>query len=191
MAVRNALLVTLLVALIAATASAQGKGRGRDSDPNSGWGPNAVPPVAPPMHRPAPSANKGRVGTYQAKTSVAGCNYYVYVPRSCSDANPAGLHLFFHGQTGQGGAPDFGLWARDFLEPQNLIGINMQYLDGDNMKDTPGKVAAAVEAIEQVMADYKVIQGRGVVASFSGGGLPHMLFAVMYGRADAKKGSWP
>jgi hypothetical protein len=182
----------LLVALVAATASAQGKGRGRDrdSDPNSGWGPAATPPVAPPLPHPAPSANKGRVGTYPAKTSIAGCNYYVYVPKSCSDANPAGLHIFFHGQGGQGGAPSFDQWAKDFLEPQNLIGINMQYLDGDNMKDTPGKVAAAIEAITQVMADYKVIEGRGVIASFSGGGLPHMLLAVMYGRAEAKKGTW-
>ena len=71
---------------------------------------DSLPPI------PKPSENKGKPGTYQAKTSHEGCNYYVYVPKSYSDDNPAGLHLYFHGQGGQGGASGFGQWATQFLE---------------------------------------------------------------------------
>jgi len=120
-----------------------------------------------------PSENKGKTGTYQVKTSRDGCNYFVCVPKSYSEANPAGLHVYFHGQNGQNGAGGFGQWSAPFLERFNLIGINMQYMDGDNGKDTGGKTEAAVEAILQVMADYKIIPRRGVACSFSGGGLPH------------------
>jgi hypothetical protein len=140
----------------------------------------------PPL---GPSKDQGRAGTYQATTKYAGCNYYVCVPKSYSAEHPAGLHLFFHGQNGQGGAPDFGRWGRLYLEPYNLIGINMQYTDGDNMKDTDGKVAAAQQAIAQVCADYKVIVPRGVVSSFSGGGLPHGLMAMKY--AGTRGPHWP
>ncbi|MBM4018577.1 MAG: hypothetical protein FJ288_09665 [Planctomycetes bacterium] len=139
--------------------------------PAAAAGAPAAPPAAPAS--PQPSENKGRTGSYECKTSRAAYNYYVYVPKSYSDENPAGLHLYFHGQGGGGSAPHFGQWARHFLEPQNLIGINMQYTDGDNGKDTAGKVEAALEAIRQTMADYKVILGRGACGSFSGGGLPH------------------
>jgi len=125
-----------------------------------------------PAEKP-PESNKGRKGTYQAKTSHPGYNYYVYVPASYSDENPAGIHVFFHGQGGGGGAQWFGNWSKYFCDPYNLVGINMQYEDGDNAKDTAGKVAAAAEAIKQVMADYKIVLGRGAVGSFSGGGLPH------------------
>jgi len=121
---------------------------------------------------PAPSSNAGKRGTYQADLKrFANYKYWVCVPTSYSDDKPAGLHLYFHGQGGHTGAPHFGQWQNDFLEPFNLIGINMQYLDGDNMKDTAGKVEAAQDAISQTMADYKVVL-RGVVACFSGGGLP-------------------
>ncbi|HUV39607.1 MAG TPA: hypothetical protein VMY39_08320 [Planctomycetota bacterium] len=138
-----------------------------------------------------PSENRGRRGTYLCKTSDPACNYYVCVPESYSDDNPAGLHLFFHGQGGQGGAASFGLWSKDFLEPFNLIGINMQYTDGDNTKDPEGKVAAAVEAIRQTLADYKVIRGRGVVCSFSGGGVPHAMLVSQYAKRGTKPGDWP
>ena len=133
-----------------------------------------APAATPPAEKPA-EGNKGRPGTYQSKTSHDGCNYYVCVPKTYSDSNPAGLHLFFHGQGGGGSAPNFGQWAKHFLEPHNLIGINMQYTDGDNAKDTSGKADAAIEAIKQTLADYKVILGRGAAGSFSGGGLPHRL----------------
>jgi hypothetical protein len=138
-----------------------------------------------------PSANKGRRDTYAVETTRPGCNYYVYVPKSYSDDNPAGIHLHFHGQSSQGTAPYFDTWAKYFLEPYNLIGINMQYMDGDNQRDTAGKVAAAVEAIAQVSADYKIIRGRGVICSFSGGGLPHALMAQKYGLVGAKPDAWP
>jgi len=143
------------------------------------------------QHPPAkPSENAGKKGTYQVKTSRPGCNYYVCVPASYSEMNPAGLHLFFHGQSGQGGAPNFGSWSKHFLDKHNLIGINMQYEDGDNAKDTEGKVKAAQEAIAQTIADYKIVPGRGVVCSFSGGGLPHALFYD--GQAKGGRGaSWP
>jgi hypothetical protein len=135
------------------------------------------------------SANAGRAGSYQATTRYGTYNYWVCVPASYSADNPAGVHLFFHGQNGQGGAPDFGRWKKYFLEPFNLIGINMQYMDGDNQKDTEGKVAAAQQALAQVCADYKVIVPRGVVCSFSGGGLPHGLSAAKY--AATRGPRWP
>src|SRR5258706_2689622 len=100
-------------------------------------GSQAGPPARP---APKPSENAGRKGTYQAKTSRGGYNYYVCVPAAYSDENPAGLHLFFHGQNSQSAAPKFGTWPRSFLDPHNLIGINMQYEDGDNARDTEGKV---------------------------------------------------
>lgn len=126
-----------------------------------------------PGDAPAPSANAGRRGTYQADLKRHGqYKFWVCVPAGYSDDTPSGLHLFFHGQNGQTGAPSFGQWQGAFLDPYNLIGINMQYLDGDNMKDSDGKIEAAQEAIAQVMADYKVVL-RGAVNSFSGGGIPH------------------
>jgi len=137
---------------------------------------------APPPAGPAPSANKGKTGTYECKTSHTGCNYYVFVPQSYSEDNPAGIHIYFHGQGGGNGAPNFGQWTKHFLEPHNLIGINMQYTDGDNGKDTSGKVEAAVEAIRQTMADYKILFGRGAVGSFSGGGLPHEQLMDKFGK---------
>jgi hypothetical protein len=139
---------------------------------------------------PKPSANAGKPGTYMAKTSRPGCNYFVYVPKACSAGAPAGLHLFFHGQGGAGLARNIELWAPEFLDKFNLIGVNMYYEDGDNAKDTEGKVQAAREAVAQVMADYKIVAGRGAIGSFSGGGLPH----AMYYDAEAKKGrgaAWP
>jgi hypothetical protein len=139
---------------------------------------------------PKPSANAGKKGTYQVKTSRPGCNYYVCVPSSYSEENPAGLHLFFHGQGGQSGAPNFGTWSKHFLDKFNLIGINMQYEDGDNGKDTEGKVKAAQEAIAQTIADYKVIAGRGSICSFSGGGLPHCLFYDGQAKTG-RSATWP
>jgi hypothetical protein len=65
----------------------------------------------------------------------------------------------------------------------------MQYEDGDNQKDTAGKVKAAQEAIAQVCADYKVIVPRGAVGSFSGGGLPHGLMNSLF--AQALSPQWP
>jgi hypothetical protein len=124
-----------------------------------------------------PSANKGRAGKYHVDLTKTGYGYWIQVPSTYSDANPAGIHIFFHGQHGQGGAEWFGGWEGPFLQKYNLIGINMQYMDGDNGHDTPGKVAAARKAIAQTIADYKVVVGRGVICSFSGGGLPHALFA--------------
>jgi hypothetical protein len=146
-------------------------------------------PPAPPL--PKPSANAGKKGEiFGLKTSRAGNNYNLYVPAKYSDDNPAGLHLFFHGQGSQGSARSFGQWATHFLDKFNLIGINMQYEDGDNAKDTEGKVKSAQEAIAQTMADYKIVAGRGVICSFSGGGLPHALFYD--GQAKNGRGqTWP
>jgi hypothetical protein len=126
-----------------------------------------------PGDAPAPSANAGRRGTYQTDLKRhAQYKFWVCVPAAYGDEAPSGLHLFFHGQNGQTGAPNFGQWQGAFLEPFNLIGINMQYLDGDNGKDSDGKIEAAQDAIAQIMADYKVVL-RGAVNSFSGGGIPH------------------
>lgn len=133
----------------------------------------------------APSENAGRKGTYQCKTSHNQYNYYVYVPESYSDTNPAGLHVYFHGQSGQSSAEHFGNWAKHFCEPYNLIGINMQYMDGNNAKDTAGKVEAARQAIEQTQKDYKIVSGRGAMACFSGGGLPAGMFFSQSGKLSA------
>ncbi len=136
----------------------------------------AATQAAPPAPS-KPSANAGKRREYFGlKTSRPGYNYGVYVPAKYSDDNPAGLHLFFHGQGSQGSARNFGQWATYFLDKYNLIGINMQYEDGDNAKDTEGKVKSAQEAIAQTLADYKIVAGRGAICSFSGGGLPHALF---------------
>jgi hypothetical protein len=141
-----------------------------------------------PAAAPQPSKNQGRVGTYQVPTTIGAYNYWVCVPASYDGTRAAGLHLFFHGQNGQGGAKEFGGWRKEFLEAQRLIGINMEYTDGDNGKDTEGKVKAAQEAIAQVTADYKVVT-RGAVASFSGGGLPHGLMLEQFGKT--RSAQWP
>jgi hypothetical protein len=145
---------------------------------------------AGPPAPPKPSANAGKKGQYSAKTSRPGYNYNVYVPAKYSDDNPAGLHLFFHGQGSQGSAKYFGQWATHFLDKFNLIGINMQYEDGDNAKDTEGKVKSAQEAVAQTIADYKIIAGRGVICSFSGGGLPHALFYDGQAK-NGRSATWP
>ena len=147
----------------------------------------AVERTAPPQ-APQPSKNQGRAGTYQVPTTIGAYNYYVCVPASYDSTHPAGLHAFFHGQNGQGGAKEFGGWRKEFLENHRLIGINMEYTDGDNGKDTEGKVKAAQEAIAQVTADYKIVQ-RGAVASFSGGGLPHGLLLEQVGKT--RSAQWP
>jgi len=130
-----------------------------------------APKPGPGLKLP-PSPNQGKGGSYQCHTKRGGNDYWVYVPKSYSEDNPAGLHLFFHGQGGQGGAPNFGQWAGPFLDRFNLIGINMQYQDGDNMNNPEGKVASAWEAVAQTIADYRIVEGRGVISSFSGGGVP-------------------
>lgn len=143
----------------------------------------AGPP--PPV---APSKNQGRAGIYQVPTTIAAYNYYVCVPASYDGTQPAGLHLFFHGQNNQGAAKEWDRWQKPFLETYRLIGINMEYTDGDNGRDTAGKVKAAQEAIAQVTADYKVIQ-RGAIASFSGGASVHGLMADQFART--RSAQWP
>ncbi len=139
-----------------------------------------------------PSVNKGRRGQYTVKTGFPGNNYHVYVPKTYSDDNPAGIHLYFAGQGGCRKNTSFHRWARYFLEPYNLIGINMQYLDGDNAKETDTKFRAAFEAVMQVQADYKIIVGRGAISSFSGGGLPHGYYFNVYGhKGDKPTPEWP
>jgi hypothetical protein len=130
-----------------------------------------------------PSKNSGRAGIYQVPTSIAAYNYHVCVPTSYDGTKPAGLHVFFHGQNNQGAAKEWERWQKPFLEQFRLIGINLEYTDGDNGRDTEGKVKAAQEAIAQVTADYKVVQ-RGAVACFSGGGIVHGLMAEQFGLRD-------
>src|SRR5438552_3368116 len=90
-----------------------------------------------------PSANKGKIGQYQCHTSHPGYDYWVAVPSSYSDDNPAGLHVFFHGQSCPGTAEGLiPIWSKYESDPFNIIQVNMQYQDGDNEKDTEGKVAA-------------------------------------------------
>lgn len=137
---------------------------------------------------PKPSGNAGKAGSYQVQSPVPGCSYHVLVPTAPAGTH-FGLHLFFHGQNGQGGAAHFGQWQPRLLEPYGLIGINMCYADGDNMRDTAGKVAAAKAAVLQVMADYPVVPGRGMVACFSGGGIP---CGQWYGENARNRGpAWP
>ena len=142
-----------------------------------------------PAKAAKPSANAGRTGQYNVATSVGDYSYHVFVPSSYNDNNPAGIHLFFGPQGGCADNSDFGRWAKHFINPFNLIGINMKYPDGNNMTNTEGKVAAAREAIAQIVADYKIIVGRGAVSSFSGGGIPQgRLYQRMGENIDA---GWP
>ena len=138
---------------------------------------------------PKPSANAGRTGSYQADTSNPANKYWVCVPKSYDGKRGAGLHVFFHGQGGSGSAPNFGQWQQSLLEPFCLIGINMQYTDNDNATATAGKADSALEAALQVMADYKVVPGRGMTACFSGGGMP---CGNWYSRLGRNRGlAWP
>ncbi len=142
----------------------------------------------PPASLPEPSEHEEQRGKYRVKDPETGYHYYVKVPSSYEKNRPAGIHLFFHGQGGHKGASSFHQWNKHFLEPYRLIGINMQYMDGDNSKDKQKKAKAAMNAVAQVMADYRVIP-RGVISSFSGGGIPH---AVFYNRRGGAIGwKWP
>lgn len=143
-----------------------------------------VPPVLP-----KPSANAGKIGTYEVACGTPGYSYFVCAPDRPADGRAYGLHLFFHGQHGNGGASYFGSWESSLLKPFGLIGINMCYADGDNQRDTAGKVAVAKAAVLQVMADYPVAPGRGMIACFSGGGLPCGQWYAANGSARGL--SWP
>jgi len=136
-----------------------------------------------------PSENAGKRESYRVKTPYGDYWYSVYVPSTYSDSNPAGLHIFFHGQGKPSPDVNPGSWKESFLEPFNLIGIRMQYMDGDNSHDTEGKVMAARFAIAQTQADYKIIAGRGAIGSFSGGGLVHSAFFKRY--AKIRGSEWP
>ena len=85
---------------------------------------------------PKPSANAGKTGMYQVQTGVAGYSYYVFVPEAKAGTH-FGLHLFFHGQNCQTLAHDFRQYQP--MLAYGLIGINMCYADGDNLKDTAGR----------------------------------------------------
>lgn len=121
---------------------------------------------------------------YICSTSEPEYEYSLWIPSTYSEDNPAGLLLFFHGQgTGkEEGKRMAGRW--DPYNKRNFICINMMYHKfpfgngqwGDNTKDVQGKVKAAKQAIAQTMAEYKIVMGRGVVASFSGGGIPLEMF---------------
>ncbi|MFA7237491.1 MAG: hypothetical protein WC058_11560 [Phycisphaeraceae bacterium] len=139
----------------------------------------------------APSSNADRRGAYTVHSSVnEQYNYHVGVPESYDPRQGAGIHLFFHGQGKDGGVESLGSW-KSICEPNHLIVINMQFLDGNNLVDTGGKVRAAMQAAEQVIADYHIIlPSRGIIASFSGGGLPHALYAGQSSRTGPSA-AWP
>ncbi|MFA7238155.1 MAG: hypothetical protein WC058_14925 [Phycisphaeraceae bacterium] len=144
-----------------------------------------------PLQAASPSGNADKRGSYTVQTSVnAQYNYHVLVPESYTPEKGAGIHLFFHGQGKGPGIESLKQWGKDFCEPHRLIAINMQYLDGDNQTDTAAKLKAAMQAVEQVMADYHVIPGRGIIASHSGGGMPHALFYVQHAN-DRPGPTWP
>lgn len=131
-----------------------------------------------------PSENKGRRGEYSVDTPQPNVSYFVCVPDTYSDTNPAGIHVHFHGSGGDWkSAEKFGQWKKTFLERFNLIGINMQvkpeaYSDKNFTSETG--VELLEKAINQVAADYKIITGRGVISSFSGGGLFHGDYIVKH-----------
>ena len=139
-----------------------------------------APAAAQGPGRLAPSANRGRTGTYRADTANPAYHYWVCVPSTYSAERPAGLYIFFHGQFNSNGADNFWV-AGGMLEAHNLVGINMEYTDGNYLQDAPGKLAAAEQAVLQTMADYKIVQGRGVMASFSGGGIIHNAYFNRHG----------
>jgi hypothetical protein len=122
----------------------------------------------------APSANRGRRDNYHVQTGLPGYSYNV-AARHIDPDQPAGICLFIPGQGARDESPWFDPWDAPVLQAHRLIGINMAWKDGDNTRDTAGKVDACRIAIGQVCADYKVVLGRGVLAAFSGGGVPQGL----------------
>ena len=130
-------------------------------------------------------------GTYRGTTEWAGYEYLVTVPTQYNAAKPVGLYVFFHGQNGQNAAGNGWGVPKDVLNRHNLIGLNMIYMDGDNGKDTQGKVEAAKAVIAQLMADYPIVPGRGIVTSFSGGGLPHSRLFNQLGKKAKNGYHWP
>lgn len=142
---------------------------------------------------PKPSVNKGKSGQYQVEGDKAGYSYYIFIPSTYSDTNPAGLHVHFHGMSDQHSAEKFNRWQTHFLERYNLIGINMRFDDmklGKDVSDVVGKVEFARTAILQTAADYKVILGRGAIGCFSGGGTPAGTYYELFGRKDRTR-VWP
>ncbi len=140
----------------------------------------------------APSANKGRRGTYKCATSRPNYSYFVRVPSTYSERNPAGIHVYIHGDGCANTAePYLDLFSKFFLEPHNLIGIDVEFDDNTNWVDVDGKAAAVMEAVEQTIADYKVIRGRGVLSSHCGGANTHCAVIEKYGAGPARSASWP
>lgn len=135
----------------------------------------------------SPSANAGKRGEYEAATGNPKYRYLVYVPPAYCDTNPAGIHLFFHHKNKQNEVKKMSdLWAKHFSDPHNLIGIGMIYEDGDTTNDVQGKADAAYEALAQIIADYKIVIGRGAISS---GGWIYENMAI---RSAKKRGpDWP
>lgn len=143
--------------------------------------------------RVKPSENAGRLGQYTVPSkAVKGYSYHVYVPDAYESRKAAGIHLFLHGQNACANDFLFGKKKfRPFLEDQLLIGVQPQFPDGDNLQNTRGKVAVAEEAIAQIQADYNIIIGRGVICSFSGGGIPHGILYTQNARKKTPDAEWP
>jgi len=176
----------LVVALAAAAAWGPRPSEGAEASTPPPSGPAFTIPKLDNAPGKTPGApNKGRLGIYQVQTASPKYSYFVCVPKTYSEKNPAGLHVFFHGESGANTAPAFELWSKHFLEPFNLIGINLAFdvPYEEEFSDSAGRAAVAAEAIRRTAADYKVVAGRGAIASFANGGLVHeQLFAKM-GRA--------
>ena len=133
-----------------------------------------------------PSGNRGLRADYHCQTGLPGYSYNVCA-KHIDPERPAGIYLYFPGEGARTENAWFGLWDASTLQPYHLIGINMAFADGQNGRDTAGKIEAARIAIGQCCADYKVVLGRGVIACFSGGGVPTGQWFAEHGpRRDAK-----
>ncbi|MBA3847054.1 MAG: hypothetical protein H0X45_10455 [Planctomycetes bacterium] len=132
------------------------------------------------------SGNRGLRADYHCQTGMPGYSYNVCA-KHIDPERPAGIYLYFPGEGARTDNAWFGLWEANTLRPYHLIGINMAFADGQNGRDTSGKIEAARIAIGQCCADYKVVLGRGVLACFSGGGVPTGKWFAEHGpRRDAK-----
>lgn len=69
-------LICLLSLAVLSPMSAHGAAGAKDKP--------GTPDLAGPIEA-KPSENKGRTGSYQCHTSHAGCDYWVYVPKSYSE----------------------------------------------------------------------------------------------------------
>lgn len=138
-----------------------------------------------------PSENKGRKGQYTCPAVPGGYHYIVIVPESYSEKNPAGLFLYLCHAGDLGTNVKYAIVKRlhqAFVEPFNLIGIFVEPKPAVAANlDADVKALTAEHAIAQIVADYDIVVGRGLVYSTGGGGGAHRVLLERGGGVPGKK----